>query len=145
MPSARAWAWGLDEFIIGDGAEDRSHGGQFAFNGASPVLGSQVGTLYAVRAWQVGARGIVHEVVSGECGTQRAAGIACSRLYSDVVENAFPQEFAVRDTVQCDTSCQAEVPLTGLSSDASTETRDDLLNYLLDRRGKVHLSLSEVR
>ena len=57
----------------------------------------------------------LEQVVGGERGAERAAGVARRRLDPDALERAVAQDLAVGDAVERDAAGEAQVLLPGLA------------------------------
>src|SRR5579875_882972 len=83
------------------------------------------------------------DVPSGECGAERAAGVARGRLHPDIAENLLSQELAVGDAVERDAARKTEIFDIQFAPGGTREPAYDFFGHLLDRRRKVHLTLGQ--
>ena len=84
-------------------------------------------------------------MVHDERDAQGAASVAGGWLNPNILEGAFSQNAAVADTVERNAAGQAQVGHPGLVMNVTRHPQHDLLGHRLDGRGKVHLTLGDLR
>src|SRR6185312_4833058 len=104
---------------------------------------TEICPAHAVAGVAGDARPIEKEVIGAECGADRAAGIARSRLNPDLLEGAVAQHLAVGDAVERDAAGKAEIGDAGLARLRTRDTQHDLLGNRLQRRGDIHVEVVE--
>src|SRR5262249_61606916 len=86
---------GLDQIAVTEPRELCARRAQPALDVVLRESGAEIGAVHAVARAPGVALTVLEDVVGGQCGSHRAAGIARRRLDPDAVEDAFLQQLAV--------------------------------------------------
>ena len=113
--------------------------------GAAHLVG-RIGTgLDRVVLNRVDGSLLAHDPVPTEVGrTDRATGVACSRLHPDPFEDALAQQPAVGDTVEGHATGEHQVFFAGYFLSSPSDRQNDLLGDDLHRCRQIHLPLGDL-
>ena len=82
-------------------------------------------------------------VMGRQCGAESTAGIACSGLDPDALEQVLLHDLGIGDAVQSDPAREAEVRLARSLGHVTCNPHDDFLGDRLNRGRHVHVELLE--
>ena len=72
------------------------------------------------------------QVVPAKCCTESSTCITRCWLDPQLVEDTGSQELAIRDTIECNTTSQTQIALSGLRRDTTRQTKYDVLCHSLN-------------